>query len=101
VEKLLKRLIHDKRGIAAVAIVAVITIPLTFLVWLISWTPVALMLEVIEPLTTNQNALNIYSMTHTVAGWLLIIEVAVILIWWFASSFRREDQTYRKGNYGY
>lgn len=81
--------------------VAVITIPLTFTVWLLSWTPIALLMDIIEPLTTDANALNIFNMLHMVAAWLLIIEVVVIIVWWLASSFRREDQTYRRGNYGY
>ena len=100
-EKLFKRFLQDKRGIAGVAIVAIITIPLTLMVCLLSWTPVQMMMSVIEPLTTNPDALNIYAMVHTVAGALLVIEIIVILVWWFASSFRREDQTFRRGNYGY
>lgn len=92
---------NDRRGIAAVAIVAIIMVPLTFMVWLLSYTPVLMMMDVIEPLTTNVEALAIYDEVHTVVSAFLIVEVIAIIVWWGASAFRKEDQTYRSESYGY
>lgn len=97
----MRSFIGDRRGIAAVAVVAIVMVPLTFMVWLLSYSPVLMMMDVIEPLTSNTDALAIYDEVHTVAAAFLIVEVVAILVWWGASAFRKEDQTYRSRSYGY
>ena len=96
--------IRDCRASMAVAVIAIVTIPLTFIAWLVTWTPIAQMTDMLAAMTTNPDALRVYELAHNVAGWLLIAEVATVIVWWLASSFRQESQTYPKSggkSYGY
>jgi len=67
------------------------------MLWLLTWTPVAMMIDILKTMTVEPRALRIYNLAHVSASALLIGEVVCLLIWWVASAFKREDQTYYGG----
>lgn len=101
----LRNLSKNCMGNMSVAIIAIVTIPVTFLAWIVTWTPIAEMTDILAAMTSSPDALRVYELAHNVAGWLLLAEIITVVVWWIASSFKREGQTYPVtvggGNYGY
>jgi hypothetical protein len=57
-----------------------------------------MMIETLQTMTTNPRALQVLNaLTDWALGVLLIGEILALLIWWLASAFKREDQTYYGG----
>lgn len=99
--KFLQRFLHDKNARVSVGLVCVLLIPVTFIVWLLTWTPVAMMIDAISPLIADPNATRIFNLMNISAAGLLIGEIVLYLVWWLASAFHREDQTFSGGTIGY
>ncbi len=98
----MKSFLRDKHGNVSVALLCIVLIPLTFVAWLVTWTPVAMMIDVIADMTAgNPMAARILSLANVSVAALLIGEIVVYLVWWLASAFRKEDQTYGGGTFEY
>jgi len=87
----------DRSGNVQVGVICIALICVTFIVWLLTWTPVSMLIDVLRTMTDDPQALRIFSLANTSAGILLIGEIFVYVVWWLASSFTREDQTYYGG----
>jgi hypothetical protein len=61
--------------------------------------PVAMLIDVLKAQTSDPRVLRIFNLANVSAAALLIGEVVVLLVWWVASAFRREDQTYYGGDF--
>jgi hypothetical protein len=71
----------------------------TFIVWLATFTPVLMVIDMLTGLIVVPELNNIIRLCNIAAGAVLICEVAAYLIWMVASAFKQEDQTYFGGSF--
>jgi hypothetical protein len=93
----MRNFIKDKRANVSVGLMCIILIPITFSAWLVCYMPTAMLIDTLSGMTDNANALNIFNIAKVVCSALLIGEVLTLIVWWLASAFRKEDQTYQVG----
>ncbi len=91
---MIKRFVHDKRGFAAVTVIAIVLICATFAAWLVTSPIIGMLTTTLGSLTTDTRVHNYYTLANNVLGWTLLGEILMYGIWWLANAFRREDQTY-------
>jgi MFS superfamily sulfate permease-like transporter len=96
---LIKQFVADRYGGIRVGVFCIVMIVVTFIVYLVGWTPVGIMIEMLRPSTDNVQALRIYDLVPTVVALALVGSIVGYLIWWVASTARHEDQTYFGGVY--
>lgn len=99
--RLLQRFLRDEKARVSVGLVCVLLIPVTFIIWLVTWTPVAMMIDAVAALISNPQATRIFNLMNVSAAGLLIGEIVLYIVWWLASAFHKEDQTYSGGSVGY
>jgi hypothetical protein len=78
-------------------VLAIVLIFTTFIVWLVTFTPVFIVIDRLVLLTDLPNVANIIKLCNIAAGCCLLCEVISYLIWALASAFKRETQTYYGG----
>jgi len=94
---LFRRFVSDLEGNARVGVTVIVLLCMTAIAWYVTAAPVAMMLDILVTVTDHTRALSIINSLHFFLGLILLAEVVALLIWLFASAFKREDQTYYGG----
>jgi len=89
---------RDRQGGVRVGVICICMVIVSFLAFILTWRVTDSIIGVISGMTNDIRVYRVFKLINISAGCVLVGTILLYVVWWVASSFKREDQTYFGGS---